>query len=404
MSDTMATPTKSEKGVSKRLYFFTIIAVVVVGFFIGSNQYELYNFIGRTFGASTASELLDTSSLQNTYRQLSANYDGSLDPKKLIEGANKGLVAAAGDPYTVYMTGEETKEFDNDLSGNIGGGIGAEIGVRNGQPTILRVLEGAPAGKAGLMKGDVITKINNTSSEGWTASDAAKEIRGEIGTTVKIVVDRQGQGHEFTITRASVSDPSVRSSIEDGIGILTITRFDGDASSQARKAAEGFKINNVDGVILDLRGNGGGFLDAAEEVAGLWLENKTVVTEKRDGKVVKQHRSGSRAILNGVPTVVLIDHSSASASEIVAGALKDNNAATLIGENTFGKGTIQKFIDLQGGAELKVTIGRWYTPSGRNITEGGIVPDKKVELTRDDFEADRDPQMDAARAFFKTKS
>jgi carboxyl-terminal processing protease len=283
-----------------------------------------------------------------------------------------------------------------DLSGDIGGGIGAEIGVRQEQPTILRTLRDTPAEKAGLKPGDIIVKVNNTETNGWTAEKAAGIIRGEIGTTVKILVSREGEPQEFSITRANISSPSVESKVQDGVGILTLTRFDDEAAAAARKAAEEFKRQNVKGVILDLRGNSGGYLSATPEVAGLWLDNKVIVSERRDGEVQEELRSGRNPVLSGIPTIVLVNGSSASASEIVAGALQDHGAATLIGEKTYGKGTVQKLIELKGGAELKVTIARWYTPKGKNITSEGIEPDKKVELTKEDVDAERDPQMDAA--------
>lgn len=390
----------SSGGVSRNIYFLTIAIVAVIGFVAGTRQNELLAAVGPVFGIKAAAGSLDTSSLQATYRQLKANYDGSLDPSKLINGANQGMVAAAGDPYTVYMTAEEARQFDRDLSGDIGGGIGAEIGVRNDQPTILRTLRDTPAEKAGLKPDDVIAKVNNTDTNGWTADKAAQIIRGEIGTTVKIQVIRDGEPQEFTITRANITSPSVEATVAGGIGTLTISRFDDETAGEARRAAKDFKRQNVKGVILDLRGNGGGYLTAAQEVAGLWLDNKVVVTERRSGAVQEELKSGSDPVLAGVPTVVLVNGSSASASEIVAGALQDYGAATLIGEKTFGKGTVQKLVELRGGAELKVTIARWYTPKGRNITSEGIAPDKKVDLTKEDVDADRDPQMDAAMATF----
>lgn len=392
----MASPPEPSRGVSKSILFFTIAISLMVGFVAGTRQHELLAAVGPIFGAKVATGTIDTSSLQDTYRQLKANYDGPIDPDTLIEGANRGLVAAVDDQYTVFMSAEEAKQFDMDLSGNIGGGIGAEIGVRDGQPTILRVLADTPAEKSGIKAGDVIARVNSTETSGWTADKTAEVIRGEVGTTVKIEVVRDGKLEEFTITRASITNPSVESEVKDGIGILTMRRFDSETANLARKAAEDFKRQNVSGVILDLRGNGGGYLSAAQEVAGLWLDNKVVVTERRGGEVQDELKSGSGSVLAGVPTVILVNGASASASEIVAGALQDHGAATLVGEKTFGKGTVQKLINLSRGAELKVTVARWYTPNGKNLSSEGIVPDKEVELTREDVDAGRDPQMSAA--------
>ncbi len=395
-NNSMATTTPPPRTVSKNIYFLTIAIALLAGFVAGTRDNQLLAAIGPALGIKVASGTIDASSLQDTYRHLKANYDGPLDPQKLIDGANRGMAAAAGDKYTVYMTAEEVKQFNDDLSGKIGGGIGAEIGVRDGQPTVVRVLLDNPAEAAGIKAGDVITKVNNASADGWAADKAAGEIRGEVGTTVKLEVRRVGEIREFTITRASISNPSVQGVVKDGVGILTISRFDTETSGLARKAAEDFKRQNVRGVVLDLRDNGGGYLSAAQEVAGIWLNNKVVVSERAGGAVTEELKSGSNPVLGGMKTVVLINGASASASEIVAGALQDHGAAVLVGEKSFGKGTVQKLVDLAGGAGLKVTIARWYTPKGRNITSEGITPDQKVGMSTEDVNAGRDPQMETA--------
>lgn len=394
-------PAKRPTGISKSIFFLTMAIVAVVGFVAGTRQYEIMGAIGPAIGMKVATGTIDASTLQDTYRELEKHYDGELDMAKLIEGAHRGMVEAAGDEYTVYMSAEEAEQFNRDLSGDIGGGIGAEIGVRNDQPTILRTLSGTPAEKSGLRAGDIIRMVNTTDTTGWNSEKTAQEIRGEIGTTVKIKVLRGREEKEFTITRAQITNPSVESEVKDGIGMLTIRRFDSETTSLARRAAEDFKRQNVKGVIVDLRGNGGGYLSAAQDVASIWLSDKVIVSERRGDEVVEELKSRRSTILEGVPTVVLVDETSASASEIVAGALRDYDAAQLIGQKTFGKGTVQKLVKLGRGAELKVTIARWYTPKGTNISKEGIEPDQKVELNFDDVNAGRDPQMDAAKEFFK---
>jgi carboxyl-terminal processing protease len=393
----MAAPKEKRTGISKSSYFLTIAIVVVVGFVAGTRSNELLGAIGPVLGFKVETSTLDLSSVQKTYQQLKANYDGTIDTQKLIDGASRGLVAAAGDQYTVFMDAKEAKEFDNDLSGQIGGGIGAEIGVRNNQPTIIRVLADNPAEKAGLKASDTIVAINDQSTADWPADKTANAVRGEAGTTVKLTVMRSGESKEFTLTRATVNNPSVESKVENGIGTLTISRFDSETGGLAKKAAQSFKQQNVKGVILDVRGNGGGYLTAAQDVAGLWLNDQVVVSERTGGKVVDELRSGTDAILAGIPTVVLVNGGSASASEIVAGALQDHKAATLVGEKTFGKGTVQKVLDLGAGTSLKVTIARWYTPNGKNITKEGISPDQNVGLSATDSDAGKDPQLDAAK-------
>lgn len=393
----MATPLERPTGISKNIYVLTIAVVAVISFVAGTRGNEILGTIAPVLGLKVETGTIDLSSVQKTYQQLKVNYDGSIDEAKLIDGASRGLVAAAGDQYTVYMDAKEAKEFNDDLSGQIGGGIGAEIGLRNEVPTIIRILPGNPAERAGLLAGDIIIGVNDQPTNEWTATTTAEKIRGQVDTTVKVEVLRGGEEKSFTITRATVSNPSIQTSVENGIGTLTISRFDGETAALSQKAAQTFKQQNVRGIILDLRGNGGGYLTAAQDVSGLWLNDKVVVSERTNGKIVDELKSGNNALLAGVPTVVLVNGSSASASEIVAGALQDHKAATLIGEKTFGKGTVQKVLDLGAGTVLKVTIARWYTPNGKNITKEGITPNQVIELKAEDANAGRDPQLDAAK-------
>lgn len=395
----MPVHSKVQRGISKNVYFITIALTVLIGFVAGTRSNELFALVAPVLGIKVETGTLDLKSLQSTYQQLKANYDGTLDNQKLIDGASRGLVEAAGDQYTVFMDAKEAEDFDKDLSGEIGGGIGAEIGIRNNHPTIIRVLDNHPAQKAGLQAGDIIMTVNDQPASDWTADKTASTIRGEVGTTLKLTVMRGDQTESYTITRQTVTNPSVESKIDNGLGILTISRFDSETAGLARTAAENFKQQNVRGVILDLRGNGGGYLTSAQSVAGLWLNNKIVVSERAKGKVVDELRSGKDSLLAGIPTAILVNGASASASEIVAGALQDYNAAILIGEKTFGKGTVQKVLDLGAGTKLKVTVARWYTPNGKNITKEGILPNQKVALTADDVNNDKDPQSEAAKAY-----
>jgi carboxyl-terminal processing protease len=393
----MATPLAARSNsVSKKVYFLTIAIVAVIGFAAGTRGSEIIGAVAPVLGFKVASGTIDLTEVQKTYAQLQANYEGKLDTKALVAGASRGLVAAAGDQYTVFMDSKEAAAFNNDLSGTIGGGVGAEIGIRSDQPTIIRVLADNPAEKAGLLAGDVIIKINDQSTIGWTADKTATQIRGDVGTTVKISVLRGTDTKDVTVTRATVTDPSVRSRVQGDTGILTLSRFDSQTGDLARKAAQSFVQQHVKKVVLDLRGNGGGYLTAAQDVAGLWLDNKVVVTERVGGKITNTITSVDNPLLAGLPTVVLVDSNSASASEIVAGALQDYKAATLVGEKTFGKGTVQKVLNLDDGALLKVTVAHWYTPNGKNITKEGIEPNTKVAISATDINAGNDPQLDAA--------
>ena len=396
----MATPPKRQSTISKNFLFLSITLAILIGYVAGTRSNELLGAVAPILGIKVETSTLDLSTVQTAYQQLKVNYDGTVDEQALIDGASRGLVAAAGDKYTVFMDAKEASEFDKDISGEIGGGIGVELGMRNSQPVVIRVLDANPAEKAGVKAGDVVTAINGESAKDWDTSKVAQKVRGEVDTTVKLTVSRDGTSKEFTITRATVNNPSVQSRVENGVGIMTITRFDDNTGSLTKKAAGSFKNQNVKGIILDVRGNGGGYLTAAQDVAGLWLNGKTVVSERTNGKVTDELKAGNDAILEGIKTVVLVDEGTASASEIVAGALQDYGVATIVGQKTYGKGTVQKVLDLGAGTKLKVTVARWYTPKGKNITKEGIKPDKAVEITKDDVDAGLDPQLSAAIEFF----
>lgn len=391
--------TRDSKRVTKGTFFISLLIVAVIAFVLGTRTHNWLASSGLFDGQIVSGKSLDLSSVQQTYKELSKRYDGKLDTNKLIAGANSGLVKAAGDPYTIYLDKKQAADFSSDLNGTITG-IGAELTLRNDKLTVISVLDGSPAKKAGLKSQDVITKVNSQATSGWSLDKSVDQIRGTSGTTVKLVVLRgKDDIRQFNITRAEVTDPSVKAKItKDNIGIMRISRFgENDTVRLARQAAQNFKSHSVKGVVVDLRGDGGGYLMAAKDVARLWLNDKTVVTERTHGKVTDKLTSGDGdAILSGVPTVVLVDGGSASASEILAGALKDNGAATLVGEQTFGKGSVQEIVKLGDGAQLKVTVAKWYTPNGKNISESGITPDVVVKLTEKEAKAGQDPQQDKA--------
>jgi len=388
---------KFKKTASPVILFIVIAIVAGVSYTAGVYHYQIAAAIGPVFGYKSHSGSIDLSSLQQTYNELASNFDGKLDNKLLVEGANRGMVEAAGDQYTLYMSPSEATSFSDSLSGNIGGGIGAVIGVKNSKITIMRTLSGNPALAAGLKANDVITSINDQAVEGWTVEKAVGLIRGAEGTTVKLTIQRGTEAKEFTITRAIISNPSVESSVTDGIGTLTISRFDSETGNLAKAAAADFKKQGVKAVILDLRDNGGGYVDAAVDVAGLWLDNQVIVTERNGDTIKSTLTSGNNAVLAGIPTVVLVNGGSASASEIVSGALQDHKVAKLVGEKTFGKGSVQQLLQLDGGAQLKVTTAKWYTPNGKNINKDGITPDVTVGLAQIDIDNGVDPQVDAAK-------
>jgi carboxyl-terminal processing protease len=378
------------------VWFVLIALAAAIGYTAGMYHYQIEAAIGPVFGYNAHSGSIDLSSLQETYNQLAANYDGKLDTSSLIQGANRGLVEAAGDTYTVYMSPQESTDYNNTLSGDIGGGIGAEIGMKNNQITIMRPLAGNAAIKAGLQAGDIVLQVNGQSTTGWTVDKVVGLVRGDAGTTVKLTIKRGDTIKDYTITREIISNPSVESSVTNGVGTITISRFDSETGNLAKLAAQDFKNQGVKAVILDLRDNGGGFVNAATDVAGLWLNNKVVVTERNGSVINDTLRTGDNAILANMPTVVLVNGNTASASEIVAGALQDYHVAKLVGDKTFGKGSVQELISLTGGAQLKVTTARWYTPNSKNISKEGIKPDISVSLTQSNVDNGTDPQLAAA--------
>ena len=379
-------------------WFLTLVIVAIVSFVAGARSDALFANVASVFGVRTSNKTIDLSSVQKTYQELVANYDGKLDTQKLIYGANRGLVEAAGDPHTAYMDPDETKEFDKSLSGQIGGGIGAEIGLRNNKPTIIKPLENSPAQKAGIKAGEAIVKVNDEASSDWSVEKVVGKIRGEVGTSVKLTLLSGGQTREVSVVRQNIVSPAVESEIDGEIGILKVNRFGDDTVSLSRKYASEFVEKGVKKVILDLRNNPGGTVGAAQGLLGIWLDNQIAMTERRGSEIVKTLRTTGTPILGNIKTVVLINGNSASASEITAGALREYGKATLVGQKSYGKGSVQIVLGLPGGSQMKVTEARWYTPKGKNIDKTGIEPDVKVDLSSDDVNNNVDPQMDKAKS------
>lgn len=386
----------------------TAIGVLVASgiFFLGLNVGNGHIQFGpsATFHSSVSQGLpedLDYGSVEQLYDTLRKSYDGQLSVESLLDGLKDGLAGAAGDQYTQYLDEEESADFDEDLNGSFTG-IGARLLEVDDAVTVEVPLAGYPAERAGLKAKDIIIEIDGENALDLSVAEAVERIRGEAGTKVKLKVIRDASEQlDFEITREKITIPSVTSEILDGnIGYLQVSQFNKDTASLAQKAASSFKSAGVESVILDLRNNPGGLVNTAVDIASLWLpEGKTVLQEKRGDVVVETLKSSGTATLEGIPTVVLINEGSASASEIVAGALKDHDVATLIGTTTFGKGSVQSLENLIGGGILKVTIARWHTPSGKNIDKEGIEPDQNVERSDEDYVSGRDPQRAAAIEF-----
>jgi carboxyl-terminal processing protease len=390
-------PKKSKKKLLSRVYSIVICLVIfAAGWLIGGGRFQMrtYSAVGSN---NNLPDKLDLSSVDTLYQSLKENFDGQLDEETLLDGIKSGLAKATGDPYTEYFNPDDAEEFQSEIDG-VFEGIGAQLGKdADNNIIVVSPISGYPAEKAGLKPKDIIAEINGESAYDLSISEAVDKIRGPKGTSVKLTIVREDSVEEFEITREEIDIPSVETEIKNGVGIMKISRFGDDTVSLATKAAFEFKAANVKGIVLDLRGNPGGYLEGAVDIASLWLTNdKTVLTERRENTVIDTFESKGPGILSSIKTVVLIDEGSASASEIVAGALKDNQSAELVGQKTFGKGSVQQPINLGNGGLLKVTIARWFTPNGKNIDKEGIEPDQTVEITSEDISANRDPQLDAA--------
>ena len=393
----------------KRRSFSKLVLTIVLGFLIFGAGYASGQGDLR-WGSSSVSnpklpDRLDYSSVNQVYDLLKKNYDGSFTQKQLLDGLKTGLVTATGDPYTEYFNPTEAKVFEDQLAGSFTG-IGAELGKDNdGNIIVIAPLSGYPAEKAGLKSRDIIAAVNKQSTSGLSVDSVVQKIRGPADTKVTLTIVRQaGSPFDVTINRAKITVASVEYHVDGSIGYLKISQFGEDTYRLVKAAAQDFKAKGVKAVVLDLRGDPGGYLNTAAEISSLWLEQgKTVVLQKRGSKVIDtEFASGSNAFI-GLPTVVLIDGGSASASEITAGALHDNQVASLVGAKTFGKGSVQQVIKLSDGSELKVTTAHWYTPNNKNIDKQGINPDVAVSLSDSDTSAGKDPQKDKAYQILQQK-
>ncbi len=320
-----------------------------------------------------------------------------ISEKDLFYGAISGMVDAVGDPYSVYFNPEETAIFNEELEGEYSG-IGAEIGKEDEYIIVVAPLSGSPAQDAGLLAGDYIISVDGEDMIGATVDYAVSIIRGDPGTQVTLTIVRDGfdSAIEVPITRGDIKINSVEWELrDDNIMYIQMSIFNEDTTSLFRQVAQEVLTGDVKGIILDLRNNPGGLLTEAINIAGFWIDDDIVVQEKV-GESVEQYSANGFAWLSEVPTVVLVDGGSASASEILAGALQDYGLATLIGEQTFGKGSVQEYYEFEDGSALKVTTAEWLTPNGTSIDKVGITPDVIVEYSQEDYETGATPQLDAA--------
>ena len=373
--------------------------MAVIGIIIGINWNNWFGGFAPYFGlGSNTSARIDWSPLNEVYNKLADSYNGEISTSDVIDGAKKGIVESLGDVYTVYMTAEESSDFYDDLHGNVGSGIGVEMGLRDGYVRVLRTLPDNPAKRAGILAGDIFYKVDGEEVWSLSSEEIAKRVRGETGSEVTVTVVRDGKELDFKMKREVINNVSAYVDYSGKTAIITITRFDNDTGAKVQNIAQEFADKNINKVILDLRGNGGGYVSAAQDLLSLWLDNQKVLIQKSKhyGNTTTNTSSG-KAILKDMKTVVLVNGSTASASEIVAGALQDYKKATIVGEKTYGKGVVQNLFDLSGGTTLKVTTAEWFTPNDRSINKAGITPDVEVERTYEDINEMRDPQMDKAK-------
>lgn len=384
---------------------FPLILVLAISFSLGY-LLAVYNYSaeGKIFSHLKAngevSEHFNSSLYWQTWHTIKNEHidRNTIDEKEMFYGSLRGMTQSIDDPYTVFLDPEDVKEFMDDLSGSFEG-IGAEVGIRDDMVTIIAPLSGMPADKAGLRSGDKIYAIDDTSTINMSLNEAVRKIRGEKDTEVVLTIIREGrdQPFEVSITRGTIVIESVSwEKRDDDIYLIKISNFHQDTVSLLNKAILEILNNNPKGIVLDLRNNPGGYLDTAIDVASEWVaEGPILIEQLSDGKKNEYFAQGL-ARLKDIETIILVNQGSASGSEIVAGALRDYKQALVVGEQTFGKGSVQNLKPLRDGSSLKITVATWFTPGGDYINEKGIEPDIEVERSFEDFENERDPQMDKA--------
>ena len=379
----------------KKLFLFIFIVLLLFGSF-KAGAYSARKKPIREGVVSSKKESIDFTKFWKTWDLVHKKFVGEINDQALLDGAVQGMVSSLDDPYTVFLDSKETSDFNKDIEGSLEG-IGAEVGIKKGRLVIIAPLPGSPAEKTGLLAGDQILKIGDKDVDGLSFEEAIREIRGLKGTKVKLIILRGiGTQKTFIITRDTITIDSVTWKFEKDVAVIKITRFGEDTAEKLREASQDALSKGVTGIVLDLRNNPGGYLDSAIDVASIFLQSKTVVIEQsKDGKQTKFNSKG-KALFSSLPLVVLINSGSASASEIVAGAILDNNRGTIIGETSFGKGSVQTIEVLDDGSTVHITIAKWLTPKGISISEKGIKPDIVIKVKENEYLTGDDVQLDKA--------
>lgn len=390
----------------------TVIAAIVLlvstSFFIGTYIGHTYspNMVAVPSYADISGEVkkVDLSLFWRAWSALEDKYvssEGVPSDEERIYGAIQGLAESYGDPYTVFFPPVEAKEFESEISGNFEG-VGMEVGEKDDVITVIAPLKGTPADRAGVLPGDIILGVNGTSTAGLAVDEVVALIRGPKGSKVTLTLLKADtkKPAEVSIVRDVIDIPTIDTELrKDGVFVISLYNFSANSPALFRNALKEFVLSGSDKLVLDLRGNPGGYLEAAVDIASWFLpEGKVVVTEegKHSEENIVFRSRGYPALSKNPKFVILVDGGSASASEILAGALKEHGLAQLVGTKTYGKGSVQELIRLTSGTSLKVTVARWLTPNGTSISEGGLAPDVEVAITAEDVEAGRDPQLEKA--------
>jgi len=393
---------------------FSLLLIIAISFFVGfsfgnnssSGIESVYGLENKQLGMPN--DVSDFSSFWRVWNVINDKFvpvytDEVASNDERTYGAIQGLAASLGDPYTVFFPPVESEDFESTIRGNFGG-VGMEVGIRDGILTVIAPLKDTPAERSGILAGDKVIAIDNVPSQGLSIDDAVQKIRGEIGTRVTLTILREDMDpFEISVVRDTINIPTLDTNLRgDGIFVISLYNFSAPSADLFRGALREFVEYGSDKLILDLRGNPGGFLESAIDISSWFLKiGQVVVTEDFGGnKENVDHRSKGYNIFNdNLKFVILIDGGSASASEIVAGALREHKKATLIGKTTFGKGSVQELVEITPDTSFKVTVARWLTPDGNSISKNGVAPDIEVDYTKEDREAERDPQMDKAVEF-----
>lgn len=392
----------------KKIAFITVtFALLIIGTFIGGAFFGYFHRpamekVTVLFNKEvTKPAQVDFSPFWTTWHTIESKYasGNGLDSQKMVWGAIQGLVKSLDDPYSVFFPPQEAKSFKEDMQGDFGG-VGMEIGIRNNVLIVISPLKGTPAERAGIKSGDRILNIDDKPTADMTSEEAARLIRGEKGTSVKLTIlhKNEEKPKEITITRDIIQIPVLDTEKKaNGIFIIKMYNFSGNSANIFRNALQEFINSGNNKLILDLRNNPGGYLESAVDIASWFLPaGKIVAKEKFSSGEEEIFRSKGYNIFENLPFVIIVNEGSASASEILAGALQEHGIAKLVGQKTFGKGSVQELIQITPETSLKLTIAKWLTPNGKSISEEGLEPDYKVEITEKDLEADRDPQMEKA--------